>query len=109
VTPPRAYFAACGALIGFAFGYALPVYAHLPNLHYDPLAHRFLIAAQAGRIPIGYYGQLLWGAGGAAVAGAIGALLGRTRRGDQALLLAAAWTLSAIAIVGAWFAWNNWP
>ena len=35
--------------------------------------------------------------------------LRRRAPGEQAIGLAAAWALTAVALVGAYFTWNNWP
>jgi hypothetical protein len=113
VTPPaRAYFAGCAALIAFSLAYALPIYARLPKPFYDPLAHRWSVASAMGPIPMGYVGQLAWGAGGALIAAALAlAVTSRLRRepSERAYGLWAAWTLTAIAIVIGYFTWNNWP
>ncbi len=106
----RAYLAVCAAAIGFALGYALPVYARLPNLYYDAIARRFTFGAWPGPLPLGYFGQIAWGVAGGAVGGAAGALLARRRaRSVASLQLAAAWALTALALVAAYFTWNNWP
>src|SRR5262249_55705520 len=66
----RAYLAGCAAAIGYAIGYALPAFARLGNIYYDPIARRFLVGPWPGPIPMGYYGQVLWGfAGGLTAAG----------------------------------------
>jgi hypothetical protein len=103
-----AWVAAGAALCGFALAYALPAYAHLPTLLYDPRARTFSIGAFPGGVIIGFYGQLAWGAAGALVGLGGGAALGAGRGGRRAGLFAA-WGLSALVIVGGWFAWNNWP
>jgi FtsH-binding integral membrane protein len=108
----RAYFAACAAIIGFALGYTLPVYARLPKPFYDPIGRRWFIAAYASPIPMGYVGQLAWGVGGALVCGGVALLSlsrARTPPGERAFALWGAWTLTAIAIVIGYFTWNNWP
>jgi hypothetical protein len=108
----RAYFIACAALIGFTLLYTLPVYAQLPRTFYDPVARRWQWAANLGPIPMGYVGQIIWGVAGALVAGGVaGLIVSRLRRepSERAYGLWAAWTLTAIAIVGAYFTWNNWP
>jgi hypothetical protein len=108
---PRAYLAGCAAIIGFALGYALPAFGRLANLYYDPIARRFLVGARPGPLPMGYLGQVLWGAGCAlAGAGATWAVVGRRRAPSESSLgLAAAWALTALVLVGAYFTWNNWP
>jgi len=102
-----AWVAIGAALCGFALAYALPVYAHLPTLLYDPQARRVSVGAFPGGVIIGYYGQLAWGAGGALAGLGAGLALG-AGHGRRAGLFAA-WALSALCGVGAWFAWNNWP
>lgn len=105
-----AYVALCAALIGWGLGYALPAYARLPSLFYDPQPGRWVLGARPGPIAMGYYGQILYGLAGALLAAPLGALVGRRRGlapGDAGLL--AAWTLAVLALVGAWFTWNNWP
>ena len=108
----RSFFTVCGAVCGYALGYAAPTFARLPNLYYDPIAHRFLIGERPGPIPMGYLGQILWGLGasllGAVLALVITSLPGR-EPGAQAYRLAAAWTMTAVGVVGAYFTWNNWP
>jgi hypothetical protein len=108
----RAYFVGCAALLGFALGYALPIYAHLPKPFYDPVARRWIMAVSLGPIPMGYVGQIVWGGGAALVASAIAWMtLSRSSRepSDSTYGLFAAWTLTALGIVAAYFTWNNWP
>jgi len=103
-----AWVAIGAALCGFALAYAAPVYAHLPTVLYDPQARRFSVGAFPGGVVIGYYGQLAWGAGGALLGLGAGLALGAGGDGRRAGLFAA-WALSALLVVGAWFSWNNWP
>lgn len=110
MTRGAAYLVACAALIGAALGYALPSFTHLPSLFYDPLARSFFVGGRTGSIPMGYYGQILWGAAGALVAGALVAVAYRRREpSDTAVGLAAAWAVTAVCLVGIYFTWNNWP
>jgi hypothetical protein len=108
----RAYFAGCAAVIGFALAYTLPIYARLPRTFYDPVARRWHWTAGLGPIPMGYVGQIVWGIGGGALCAflALG-VVGRLRRepSDRAYGLFAAWSLTALVIVIAYFTWNNWP
>lgn len=106
------------AVIGWALGYALPVYGRLPNLFYDPQHRVWFVGARTGTVPMGYYGQLLFALAGAALGVGIAALalvLRRRTGGDPGPGAAgggglwAAWMLTAIALVGAFFTWNNWP
>jgi hypothetical protein len=109
---PRIFFAGCAGAIGFVLFYTLPIYARLPRTFYDPVAHRWQWSRGLGPIPMGYVGQILWGIGGAAVCALIAMLVvSRLRRApsDRAYGLWAAWALTAMGIVLAYFTWNNWP
>ena len=114
-TPTRreaGYLAGCAAAIGAALGYALPAYAHLPNLYYDPIARRFLFGGRPGAIPMGYYGQLLYALAAAILCSAATYAIASRRRQPisvRAVGLAAAWALTALGLVAAYFTWNNWP
>jgi hypothetical protein len=110
VKSARVYFAGCAALIGFALSYTLPIYARLPHAYYDPIARRFIWAASAGAIPMGYIGQIGWGLAGAALCAlAAFVLVGRREPSERSHLLWAAWALTALVIVMGYFTWNNWP
>jgi len=70
------------------------------------------VAASAPPLPMGYYGQILWGIAGALIAGGgVMMLTARMKRtpSERAFALGAAWTLTTIAIVLGYFTWNNWP
>ena len=98
------------ALIGFALAYALPSYGHLPLVQYDPVTRRLFVAPPVPGLPLVYYGLLLWGLAGAVVAAALAAIVQRSKSpSPRALELLAAWTLTALLLVGAYFTWNNWP
>jgi hypothetical protein len=106
----RDYLTGCAALIGYALGYALPIYAGLPRAIYDPIARRWLWAASAGPIPMSYLGQVLFGLFGALACGLIMRLIApRLALSARGVRLAAAWALTALALSGAYFTWNNWP
>jgi hypothetical protein len=112
VSAGRVYLAACAGLVGFAFAYALPIYAHLPRNYYDPLARRWFFAASATPIPMGYVGQIVWGVAGALVAAGVTMMVTSRKKGtpsDRAFVLGAAWALTALGIVIGYFTWNNWP
>jgi len=109
---PNAFFGVCGAVIGFAIMYTLPIYARLPRTFYDPVARRWFFAANSTPIPMGYVGQIIWGIAGALIAGGIAMMIGarmRSAPSDRAFALGSAWTLTAIVIVLGYFTWNNWP
>jgi hypothetical protein len=108
----RAYFVGCGALLGFVLAYVLPIYARLPKATYDPLLRRWAWAVSLGPIPMGYVGQCLWGLIGALVGAGVAnvAIAGQRNEPSETVYgLFAAWVLTAIAIVGGYFTWNNWP
>ncbi len=107
------YLALAAAAVGWALGYALPVYARLPNVFYDPARRRFFVARSGGALPMGYYGQLLFAAAAALLLGGLAFAASRRRASGaisaRAIGLAAAWALTALALAFAWFTWNNWP
>ena len=107
----RIYFVACAAVIGFALGYALPIYAHLPHHYYDAVHHRWLWTATTGPVPMGYYGQQLWAIAGALLSAGIASLVTRfvSAPSERAYLLWGAWALTALGVVLGYFTWNNWP
>ena len=107
----RAFLAACGAVTGFAIGYALPALARLPSLHYDPLGRSLSLARRPIPGASGYLGQLLWGAASALLGGLLLSLWPRRgfRGESEAIALASAWALTAVALVGGWLTWQNWP
>jgi hypothetical protein len=111
VTGERAYLVGAGAAIGFAVAYALPIVAGLPMVIYEPLAHRFSLGLPAGGVTLGYFGQVLWGLLGALFGAGVG--LGAARRDrpltEATTILAGAWALTALVLVGAYFTWLNWP
>ena len=113
MTAPRtrpSYFAACGAVMGWALGVLLPSYGRWPMLFYDPAAGRWFVARSAGPLPIGYYGLLLYGLMFTLVGAAAGGLVGRRRgQSDDAGWLAAAWALTAVLVSGAYYTFQLWP
>lgn len=107
-----AYFGGAAAAIGFAIFYALPIYARLLRPYYDPVARHWFLADHAPPIPMGYVGQICWALGGALVCGGIAwaVVSGKKQApGERAYALWGAWALTALAIVAAYFTWNNWP
>ena len=109
----RAYLAACCGIIGFASAYALCEYAGWPRLAYDPVSRElYLGTPPLGLLPLGYWGLIAWGVGGALV-GAAGALVAaaalRRPLGDRLLRLFGGWALTSAAMVGLFETWNLWP
>ena len=109
--PDRIYFVSCAALIGFALFYALPIYAHFPHHYYDPIAHHWLWTGSAGPIPMGYFGQILWGVSGGLLAAGVASVVTRFLKAssERAHVLWGAWALTALIVVLGYFTWNNWP
>jgi hypothetical protein len=110
-TGARIYFASCAALVGYAIAYLLPVWARLPRPIYDPIARSWFWRADVGNIPLGYYGLIAYGVAGALIAFALTFAITRALKepSERGYGLWAAWALTALCVVGAWFAWNNWP
>ena len=113
---PNVFYGVCAAIVAFAFMYTLPIYARLPRTFYDPLARRWFVASSAPPVPMGYWGQIVWGIAGALIAGG-GVMMLTARKknappvrpSERAFALGTAWTLTMIAIVLGYFTWNNWP
>lgn len=109
----RVYAIAILAIIGGALAYALCDWSRWTRLIFDPYDGAWTWRDGPTRtIPINYYGTILWGLGGAAVGGALGAIAMRLWRrplspGVQAL--GAAWALTAVILSGGYFHWSLWP
>jgi|GEM_PF-7015142 len=106
----RNFVLGCAGLIGFALGYALPSFARLSKIFYDPLARTWMWSnGPPGALPIGY-GLIAYGIAGAVVAVGLASIMVRLMKPtDRAFALGAAWTLTAPIVVMAYYAWNNWP
>lgn len=104
---------ACAAVIGWTIAYALCDWAGWPRYTLDQ--YRGAWSWESGptqRVPINYMGMLLWGGGGAVVAGAlalIGLRLWPRPVPRAALALAGAWALTGVALAGLYFTWMLWP
>ncbi len=108
----RIYFAACGWAIGFALTYAAAQWSDWPKLTYFPLARKWeLWSTPPGPLPMAYLGLIMWGLGGGLILSAATWLVsGKLQvQSERAVLLAAAWTLTAFAVAGLFFTWNLWP
>lgn len=109
----RIYLAACCAVIGFACAYSLAEYGGWRRMAYDPIERSlYLGAPPLGQLPLGFWGLIAWGVGGALVGAAAAFLAGRALRrplGERWLRLVGAWALTAAALAGLFQTWNLWP
>lgn len=109
----RAYFIACAAVIGWCLAYVLSDFAGWPSLTYFQYERAWrLVEGRPGFLPSNYVGTVLWGVGGAVVAGLLTWLGSRFVRRElprRHLMLAGAWALTAFAMGGLYFTWNLWP
>jgi hypothetical protein len=113
--PPwqRTYVIAMAAIIGGLIGYGLCDWGGWTRLQHDPYTGAWWWqSGPSQRIPINYYGNLLWGVGG----GAVGALFGsvamrlhRRRVPPAVINLLGAWALTAFALAGLYYVWTLWP
>jgi hypothetical protein len=107
-TAPRAYFALCGAVIGWSLGVLIPAYGRWPLLYYDPALRRWFVGRATSALPIGYYGLVAFGVAGALVGGLVGRLAAARAR-DEWFGLAAAWAVTALVVAVAYHAFQLWP
>ncbi len=108
----RTYVVALAAVIGGALAYALADWGGWPRATYDPYRDAWqLRRGPTPTIGINYYGGLLWGAAGALVGAALGAVVQRWPRARTApaRTLLAAWAFTSVALAGAYYWWNLWP
>jgi len=108
----RVWVTACAGCIAFALGYVGVDYGKLPRLVYFQLSRRFALAGPLAGLPSNYVGIWLWAlVAGLLVAAVTWLVAGRrrTRLGERALGLAAAWAGTAWLIAVGYFVWNNWP
>ena len=109
----RALVAGASAFIAFCLGYALPIFVGLPLLYYDPVGRSFSFSRRAIALPMGYYGQALYGIGGALIGALAASLIFRWSvpkdKEPAVVALWAAWTMTAGGLVMIYFAWGNWP
>lgn len=108
----RAYVLATCAVIGGAFAYAAADWGQWPRLTYMPLRGELAMKVAPGTIGMTYFGQLAWGAGGAAVGAIVGAVLCRVWSNAwpaRRLHLFGAWAITAVVLAGCYFWWTLWP
>ncbi len=109
----RVHAIATAAVIGGTLAYALCDWAGWTRLQHDPYDGAWWWQdGPTQRVPINYYGALLWAAGGAVAGGGV-AMIGTAlyRRPLPAALVAvlAAWALTGVALAGLYYTWNLWP
>lgn len=109
----RVYVAWCSAVAAYSVAYAAVDFLRLPRVYHFQIERTFRITNQpGGPLPSGYVGLWLWAiVAGAAVGLLAWAVTWRSTRplGPRGLGLAAAWALTAVALAGAYYTWNNWP
>ncbi len=109
----RSYLAACAALIGGCLAYAMCDFLAWSRLTYFPLEHEWrMVAGSSGAVGSDRLGLLLWGLGGALVAGLATWLLAGVRKRElprRWLGLAGAWAVSALGLAALYFMWKEWP
>jgi hypothetical protein len=109
----RAYAIATCAVIGGTLAYALCTWGGWTRLQHDP--YRDTWWWQAGptqAIPINYYGDILWGLGGAAagaLVGAAGMRVWRRPLSSSTVSLLAAWAMTCFVLSGLFYTWSLWP
>lgn len=115
IRPPwqRAYAIATCAVIGGTLAYALCTWGGWTRLQLDP--YRGTWWWQDGptqTIAINYYGDLLWGLGGAVVGGGLAAAVTaivRRPMSPSVVQLLAAWAMTGFALTGLFYTWSLWP
>lgn len=108
----RTFIVATAAIVVAAGGYGLCDWAGWTRLNLEPYSGDWSWQHGATqRVPINYYGNLLWAVGGGAIGATIGyaATVRRPALTASWLRLASAWALTAFAITGTYFWWRLWP
>ncbi|MEZ4402292.1 MAG: hypothetical protein R3B06_19865 [Kofleriaceae bacterium] len=114
-SPPRwarTQLVAVAAIIGGALAYALCDWGGWTRLTFDPYLGTWSWRAGATQpVPINYYGNLLWAAGGSAAGAAIGWGLARVPAlaRPAARGLGVAWALTAVGLAAFYYLWSLWP
>lgn len=104
------YVIACCAIIGGILAYCGSDFADWPKLTIAPLTSAATVVSKNTDGGITYWGALLWGAGGAAIGGAIGLACARwvvPRRAAMQLL--GAWAIAALTLASLYIVWSLWP
>lgn len=101
------------AVIGGTLAYALCTWGGWTRLQLDPYDGRWWWeAGPTQTIAINYYGDLLWGLGGAAVGAALGAAVTSSYRRPlppSLITLLGAWALTSFVLTGLFYTWSLWP
>jgi hypothetical protein len=109
----RVHAIAAVAVIGGTLAYALCDWSGWTRLQLDPYDGSWWWQDGATRkVPINYYGGLLWALGGAAVGAGLATLVTALWRRPVPAAVSAvlsAWALTGVALTGAYYTWNLWP
>jgi glycerol uptake facilitator-like aquaporin len=109
----RVFLAACGGVIAYTLAYVIVDYARLPRLVYFQHERELQLRTRVSDpLPSAYVGMWLWALlAGVVVAAAIWiATRWRRREASQRTLgLMMAWSITSLALAGAYYTWNNWP
>jgi hypothetical protein len=109
----RVYVITTLAVIGGTLAYALCTWGGWTRLQLDPYSGAWWWQdGPTQTVPINYYGDLLWGLGGAALgggAGALGTALYRRPLSETTLQLLAAWAITGFLFAGLFYTWSLWP
>lgn len=108
----RRFLIACAAVIGYCVGYVVCDFGELQKLTYDPIERSWLFTAQPTSMSMAYPGMVLWGLGGAVVAGGLMYVASRVvdrEMPGQVDSLMGAWALTAFGYAGVYYTWGLWP
>jgi hypothetical protein len=109
----HAYLIATLSVIGGCMAYALCTWGGWTRLQHDPYGGSWWWqSGPTQSIPINYYGDILWGLGGAAVGGVLGAAVGRVYRrplSSSTVNLLTAWAMTSFLLAGLFYTWSLWP
>ena len=109
----RPYVICTLAVIGGTLAYALCTWGGWTRLQHDPYSGDWWWqAGPTQTIPINYYGDILWGLGGAALGAAVGAAataLHKKPLSGATVGLLAAWAMTSFVLAGLFYTWSLWP
>jgi hypothetical protein len=107
------YVIAVTAIIGGAIAYGMCDWSGWTRLQHDPYSGAWWFEdGPTQKVPINYYGTLLWSVGGAAVGAALAAIATRLHRRPlppSVISILGAWALTGFALGGLYYVWTLWP